>query len=171
EVTGGEALLDGENILELAADERAAKICTEVAKNLGYDLKEKSKLEAERACVRTLTGLVKGAAAKRDFKVLERFLNYEKARNLIPGRFEIYQIADVARSGNKLLRLKADEAALDRLAEIDFEIHLGASGRVKLSIEQEGTKVDALSRKLRLKELEKQIADQKEKVLEMQRER
>ena len=98
----------------------------------------KNALLDERKPTKVLTGLVSGPAASRDRTTLERLIMFEKKRVGICGRMEYHSATIVQKSGNLLLRIVTDKDALEGLKKVDFELRIGASGKVKFSDPSEG---------------------------------
>lgn len=151
-------------------DTESGKAVHEVVKSLGFNLIEKSQLLKVRKPPTILSGLLKGPAAKRDRDVLQRFLQFEKQRSHIPGRLDFYQAVDTP-AGNKILRIVVDEDTMVRLAELDFELCIGASGRVKFADERANKTSSTQSRKVKLAMLEKETKELKERLVKMTQER
>lgn len=151
------------------ADVPSANIVGNVVEKHGFVLKKKQTVLEKRKQVTILSGLVQGPAAQRDRDILERFIKIEKVRSDIRGRFEFYQTVNTPTG--KILKVLADEDAMLRLSQLDFEVCLGASGRVKLTDERAHTKTDPLSRKVELARVVKQMEEQKELLRALQQKR
>ena len=104
-----------------------------IVKAKGYLALPKNALPDERKPTKVLTGLVSGPAASRDRTTLERLIMFEKKRVGICGRMEYHSATVVQKSGNLLLRIVTDKDALEGLKKVDFELRIGASGKVKFS--------------------------------------
>ena len=125
----------------------------------GFFVMKKETLMEERKPTRILSGLVTGPTAGRDRKVLERLLKYEADRVGVTGRLEYYSSHLVKKSGNLILKLVADDEAIAGLTRCEFELRLGASGKVKFQDERADKKT---SRQTKLEELESRIKEQKQ---------
>ena len=127
----------------------------------------KNALLDERKPTKVLTGLVSGPAASRDRSILERLITFEKKRVDIRGRMEYHSSTVVQKSGNLLLRIVTDEDALEDLKKVDFELRIGASGKVKFSDPSAEKKLTAEQmREKRRSELEESIASDKIRIKE-----
>ena len=84
-------------------------------------------------------GLVQ--AALRERKVLERLLKFEAKRLGVNGRPEYHSSSIIQKSDNLLLRILVDEDAMENLKQVDFEMRIGASGKVKFSDDRASKKV------------------------------
>ena len=141
-------------------DDHSAYAVEKVVNSKGYVLKRKTELLESRKPITILSGLVKGPAANSDRGFLERCLKFEIKRTEIPGRLEFYQAVDTT-AGNKILKVLADEDAMLRLAQLDFELCNGTSGRVKFLDERASKKSNPQSRKLKAAQLDKEIEELK----------
>ena len=112
-------------------NESAAGQVEAVVRDQGFCAIPKATILAERKPTTILTGLVTGSAAKRDRSQLERLLKFESGRLKIEGRIEFYSSSTIQKSGNMLLRILVDEDAKQQLSRVDFELRIGASGKVK----------------------------------------
>ena len=150
-------------------DDPSAYAVEKVVNSKGYVLKRKTELLESRKPITILSGLVKGPAANSDRGFLERCLKFEIKRTEIPGRLEFYQAVDTT-AGNKILKVLADEDAMLRLAQLDFELCNGTSGRVKFLDERASKKSNPQSRKLKAVQLDKEIEELKARFREKRRE-
>ena len=98
---------------------------------MGVKIMTMEALQRSRRPTTILSGLLRGQAAtqKRDF--YERMLRYEAGTKGIEGRLEVFGDGIVTSGGNLILKIKADDIAMDRLRQIDCTIHMGPYGRVK----------------------------------------
>ena len=129
-----------------------------VADKCGLHLVPKQQLVEKRKPACILSGFLQGPVARRPRETLERYLKFEKGRRNIPGRLEFYQTVPTPHN-NCILKLVVDETALGRLTELDFELCLGTSGKVKFLDERAGTKSNSLTRQQRLMTLEKELGE------------
>ena len=148
-------------------DDISVKQVTEIVNKSGLLAIPKAKLLEKRRPTTILTGLVTGPAAKRDKAVLSRVIEHQKTKHKIRGRLEIYDGFGVVKSGNLLLKLLADDVAMEDLQRIDFELHFGASGKVKFTDETADKKITPESRKRRLKELEASLDEHRKRAQEI----
>ena len=133
----------------------------------GYLALPKNALLNERKPTKVLTGLVSGPAASRERSTLERLIAFEKKRVDICGRMEYHSSTVVQKSGNLLLRIVTDEDALEDLKKVDFELRIGASGKVKFTDPSAEKKLTAEQmRDKRRAELEESIAADKVRIKE-----
>ena len=133
----------------------------------GYLALPKNALLDERKPTKVLTGLISGPAASRDRPTLERLLAFEKKRVGICGRMEYHSATIVQKSGNLLLRIVADEDAVEGLKKVDFELRIGASGKVKFSDPSAEKKLNPEQmREKKRSELEESIAADKLRIKE-----
>ena len=110
--------------------------------------------------------MLTGPAAKRTRSELECLLKYECHRVKIPGRCEYYSEIPVHRSGNKLLKVKVDDDAMERLRELDFQVRVGASGMVKFQDKREAKQVNKQTRANRLQECNNELEELRKKLVE-----
>ena len=135
-----------------------------VVRDQGFLAIPKATLLEERKPTTILTGLVTGSAAKRDRSQLERLLKFEANRLKIDGRIEFYSSSAIQKSGNTLLRILVDEDAKQQMSRVDFELRIGASGKVKFIDERAQKKSNPEYVKRRLTELEQSIDEHKQRI-------
>ena len=83
----------------------------------------------DRRPSRTLTGLLRGPTAQLTDDDLREIIKHQKEDENIEGLMEF---VDVSRTKNEnaIIRLRADEQAMQRLVEIGLELHIAMAGRV-----------------------------------------
>ena len=149
------------------ADSASVKEVERIVEASQFLLATKEDIENERKPTTVLTGLVTGSAARRSKEELERFIKAEKARLAIPGRLDFNSTLPIAKSGNLLLRIRVDDEAKERLSEVNNQLRIGASGQVKFEDERKKVVVNQQTRQERIRDLEKRIADEQEKIRQL----
>ena len=148
-------------------DSTSVETVRQEAEKPNLRLMPKAQYESERPETNVLTGLITGPAAKRDRKDLERFLKAEVDRVKIPGHVSVFNTTPIERSGNTLLRISVCANAMEKLKLLEFQLRIGASGYVKFEDTRASKKLDrSKSRKAKMEELHKKIAEDKKKIQE-----
>ena len=117
-------------------NDRSVADVSRIVNEQGFTVVPKAEVLEKRRPTKILTGLVTGSAANRDRATLERLLKFEVERVGVRGRLEFYSAHPIQKSGNLLLKIILDDRAMDCLKERDFELRIGASGRVRFSDER-----------------------------------
>ena len=152
--------------------ERSGLPIERIIKEQGFSIISKMQLLEKRRPTTIITGLVTGSAASRERTILERLIKFEAERVGVIGRLEFYAAHLVQKSGNLLLKLIADDRAMACLKELDFELRIGASGRVKFTDERAEKKTSAAEKKMaKVEELEKSIEEHKKMLKDMLQQR
>ena len=146
------------------ADDKTVSIMKTVVDKLGLRMMNIEDLKIIRRPTKMFTGLLTGAAARRDMGVLEEYVKYEaRTRNII-GRIEVAGEMPCS-SGNKILRLKVDDIAEEGLRRCNYELYIGTSGKVKFSdVRDKSTSGGNFERKQRTEELLQKIKEDKAKI-------
>ena len=118
-------------------DGKSAATVDKIVQDLGYILVEKSIYLKETKDMILLSGTAQGSTtARMDDRTLEMFLQVEKRRLNIPGKLQFHNVTEVAEK-KILFCITADEAALAKLADLNFELRLGTFGTIKFKIMEE----------------------------------
>ena len=146
------------------ADDKAVEAVRTVVDKLGLEMMDIEDLKEIRRPTKMFTGLLTGAAARRDKTILEEYVKHEARMKNITGRMEIAGEMMCA-SGNKILRLKVDDIAEEGLSRCNYELSIGTSGKVKFTdVRDKSTKGGYAERARRAEELLKKIRDEKAKI-------
>lgn len=93
-----------------------------------YTPTEHEEKMAERESILSLTGYVRGVTGKLANHILQCIINRQCQELQISGKLEVTG-GDLTRNG-KVLRIKVDAAAYDRLREINFTLRIALAGKV-----------------------------------------
>ena len=152
-------------------DQEAHDKVVGLVKSKGFNCMRREELEAMRKPTKILSGLLSGPVAKRTRQELERLLKFGQDKYNIHGRMEYYTAIEIPRSGNKLLRIKVDSDAEEGMKELNYELPLGASGKVRFEDESANKKLTPENKRRKLEELEAKISEEKSKIEELVKQR